>query len=111
MLACIAWHRYRTAARSRVLAMCIAAAALALGVSTAMTVRSGAATGLIQASGTQLTLNGQPFRFTGFNDYVLPSTSPGFQCGGAQTDAYRDHVMQEAHDQAGSTVMKLYNVK
>ncbi len=104
----------RVGARRFVLALSAIAASLgaSLFASGGGTVALGSvrltSSGFVTESGTQLYLNGHVWRFTGYDDYTLASTSPGFQCGGARSDSSVDTEMADMAQTSGSAAVRTW---
>jgi mannan endo-1,4-beta-mannosidase len=64
--------------------------------------------GFVRASGTQLYVGGTPWRFTGYNAYQTTSASPGYQCGGASSDAQLDQLFAQMQNANGSIAMRTW---
>jgi len=64
--------------------------------------------GFVRASGTQLYVGGTPWRFTGYNAYQTTSASPGYQCGGASSDAQLDQIFAQMQNASGSIAMRTW---
>jgi hypothetical protein len=64
--------------------------------------------GFVQRSGTQFSLNGQPFRFVGINRYGA-ANSAAYSCGssGDQT-TYLAQMFQDVQTEAGGTVLRFW---
>ncbi|MHB8719330.1 MAG: cellulase family glycosylhydrolase [Candidatus Dormibacteria bacterium] len=62
----------------------------------------------VRASGTNLTLNGRPWQFTGYDDYRLASSSPGYQCGGPLSDADVAASLDEIQNVSGANVVRVW---
>ncbi|MDQ6691765.1 MAG: cellulase family glycosylhydrolase, partial [Candidatus Dormibacteraeota bacterium] len=64
--------------------------------------------GIIRATGTHLVLDGEPWRFVGFNDYQLTSQSySGYTCGGQHSDAEVAFDFAQMH-RLGATVVRTW---
>jgi hypothetical protein len=63
--------------------------------------------GFVHRSGTTLTLNGQPWRFVGYNDYQLTSQSGGYTCGRAIDQSTLDAILADARS-SGATVIRTW---
>ena len=65
--------------------------------------------GIVRAVGTHLVVDGQPWRFLGFNDYQLTSQTyaAGFTCGGQHTDAAVAADFADMH-RLGVTVVRTW---
>ena len=68
---------------------------------------SAFASAYVQVAGTGLTLNGQPFRFVGFNNFQITSMSGYYNCGGIIDQATLDSVLQDASAN-GATVIRTW---
>src|SRR5260221_6135520 len=81
-----------------------AAALMAATVSPA----HGSASGFVGSSGTELKLDGNPWRFVGFNDYQLTSMPGGaYFCGRQTNDSTLNSVLQDAKN-SGATVIRTW---
>jgi hypothetical protein len=84
--------RIGTAVGSAILALCVLARATA-GVSAAQAAPpTGPTSGFVARSGTQLTVNGQPWKFAGYN---LPCAQP-FTLTEAELGSYLDDIQQNS---------------
>jgi hypothetical protein len=64
--------------------------------------------GIVRAVGTHLVLNGEPWRFLGFNAYQVTSRSyAGYTCGGAHSDQEVDSDFARMHE-LGVTVVRTW---
>lgn len=100
-------RRYRKLPVRRRLAECILGV-VALSLTGGITVSRAAASPFIQAQGTQLTLNGSPYTFVGYNNYRAPSMPGGFTCGSAVSDAQLDQMMAQVHSASGGTIVRTW---
>lgn len=68
-----------------------------------------AAPGIVRSVGVHLVLDGQPWRFVGFDDYKLTSQlySDGFTCGGEHSDAEVDQTLAQM-SRMGVTVVRTW---
>jgi hypothetical protein len=66
--------------------------------------------GFVGRSGTQFTLNGQPFRFVGFNLHDAAATVTNWDCNGwgLWSDAEMETTLRTLHDQGGVTVLRFW---
>ncbi|MBJ7608224.1 MAG: cellulase family glycosylhydrolase [Candidatus Dormibacteraeota bacterium] len=60
------------------------------------------------AAGTSLSLNGQPWSFTGYNSYQLPSVANGYQCGGTVSDQAVGAILDEMQRSSGSAAVRTW---
>ncbi len=69
---------------------------------------AGSSSPFVGRSGATLTLNGQPWRFVGFNDYQLTSLpGPAFSCGRAVDQATLGAILADAK-KAGATAIRTW---
>lgn len=68
----------------------------------------GPASPFVTASGSHLMLGGHVWEFTGYDDYRLPSASPGFQCGGPMSDSDVMNALTEMRRHSGATVVRTW---
>ena len=66
------------------------------------------ASAYVVSSGGQLWLQGHPWRFTGYDDYRLPSASPGFQCGGAMSDTDVSAAITQMRQSSNAAVIRTW---
>ena len=64
----------------------------------------------VVASGSRLYLNGQPWYFTGYDAFQLPSVQIGtrFSCGGPQSLGWLDQMLGEIQSGSGSPVVRTW---
>jgi len=76
---------------------------------TSINTPSPAASGFVGRDGSNFTLDGQPFRFVGFNLYDAANTA-GYSCVWWQrySEAELDGAFGAMHDQAGATVVRFW---
>jgi hypothetical protein len=97
------------------LAMASGSDTIKTGLSSADQLRRDAASasahapaGIVRAAGTHLVLDGQPWRFLGFNDYQLTSqTYSGYTCGGEHPDTEVSQDFAQMH-RLGVTVVRTW---
>jgi mannan endo-1,4-beta-mannosidase len=80
---------------------------LAVALALAVPAASAASGGLVGRAGTSLTLNGQPWRFVGFNDYQLTSLPGGFSCGRTVDQTTLDAILADAKS-SGATAIRTW---
>jgi mannan endo-1,4-beta-mannosidase len=107
-------RRAATAAALFVLLAVAVAVAVAAGLALAVPPASASATasavpaGLVGRAGTSLTLNGQPWRFVGFNDYQLTSLPGGaFACGRTVDQTTLNAILADAKS-SGATAIRTW---
>ena len=91
------------AARSSAAAPSLARPALSGWLTQATSAKSG----FVSASGVNLMLSGQQWRFVGYDDYRLTSTQAGFNCGW-NSDSELGTMLDEVHTRSGATVVRTW---
>lgn len=64
--------------------------------------------GFVSTDGTQLSIDGDPVRFVGYNVYRATSLPTGYSCGGAMSDAELSSLFAHVRQTSGASVIRTW---